>query len=895
MTYKKKLIEVALPLKAINEACVKEKTIRQGHPSTLHVYWARRPLAAARAVLFSTLVDDPSGNKELSELEVVKERKRLFHLIEQLVLWKNTNNKDLLLQAKKEIDYSTNNNPPQLLDPFCGAGTIPLEGQKLGLESFGSDLNPLAVLITKGLIELPYKFKDCHPVNPSIKLRTDSNSNWAESTGLANDLRYYGELIKDNCYKILSKFYPKSNNGGKIIGWILARNVECPNPACGKLTPLIKSFVLSSIKNNFASLVPIINDIGVTYRIANNLDNVRKGTMSRQGGRCIFCDNPITFKYIRSEGIKKKIIFTQLATITLKNGRKVFLSSVDSKILQKEIPKVDIHLLEELKGKAAANVPLYGLTAFKDLFTKRQLYMLNTFVDAINNIEGDILEDGGSIEYSKALKLYLAFSFDRLLNQHCTLTRLQEARGSIAGVFSKQAIAMTWDFVEANPFSDSTGNWDGAVNWVAKSLERLSINAKGESQQIDASKAIYNLSKPFVCTDPPYYDNIMYADLSDYFYVWLKLILSHDYPELFKTIQTPKTNEIVASPYIFNGNKDKAEKHFLNGMMSAAEQIAIHANPDYPVTYFYAYKQTETNDEGSTMSTGWETFLQGLITAGYQVTATWPMRTEMKGRTVATNSNALASSIVVTLRKKDISTSIATRSEFIKTLSTELELAIYKMMESDISPVDLQQSSIGPGMAVFTRYTKVLEADGSPMTVRTALRIINAELDRIQEDSDIEMDTDTRFCIQWFDAYGFNEKPYGDAETLSRAKDTSVDGLINAGVFLADRGKAKLRHWSEMPVDWDPRLDKRLTLWECTHQIVRELVNGDGQLGAAKLAKFMGSQKADEAKELAYQLYHICDKRSWAQHAGDYNTLVSNWADIKSQIPNISEGQETLF
>tara|TARA_Y100000310_G_scaffold329241_1_gene398684 strand:- start:503 stop:3190 length:2688 start_codon:yes stop_codon:yes gene_type:complete len=895
MEYKKKLIEVALPLQAINDACQREKSIRHGHPSTLHVYWARRPLAATRAVIFSSLVDDPSNDKSLDESEVLVKRNELLSFIAEMIKWENINNVEILNIAKDLIRKSTNGKTPTLLDPFCGAGSIPIEGQRLGLESYGSDINPLAVLITKGLIEVPYLFKCSKPVNPIAKAKTDYSRKWKNATGIADDLRYYGNRLKVLAHKKLSNYYQKIDGKYNVIGWIWARNVICPNPTCMLRTPLIKTFVLSSKKTNPARLNPVIRGRRLKFEIINDLNQSREGTITRQGGKCIFCEAPMSYSYIRSEGKQKRIEKQLIATITeSKNKRYYREASETQESIEKNII-INKNLDEELKGKAAVSAPLYGLKTYKDLFTNRQYLMIITFINLIDDIENLILSDGGTKKYSNAIKMYLSFAIGRLLNQHCSLARWNTVGEKIEGIYSKQAIAMVWDFVEGNPFSNSSGNWVGAITWISKVIDNLSINATGQADQLDIANDIMDLQSPMICTDPPYYDNIMYADLSDYFYVWIKKILKNVYPELFKTIQTPKNNELVASPYIFYGDKKKAEIHFLNGMMSAAKQIIEKANPDYPVTYFYAYKQSEKNDEGSIASTGWETFLDGLIHTGYQITATWPMRTEMRSRTVASNANALASSIVIALRKKNNLTKIATRREFVNALSKELEISIVKMMESDISPVDLQQAAIGPGMAVFTRYAKVLEADGSAMTVRTALQLINAELDRIQENSNIEMDSDTRFCIQWFDTYRFEEKPYGEAETLAKAKDISVQGLVNSGVFIADSGKAKLKHWSKMPNDWDPRTDNRLTLWECTHHMVRELVDGDGQLGAAKLAKLMGPQKADEAKELAYQLYHICDKRSWAKHAGDYNTLVSNWADIKSQIPNVNEGQETLF
>ena len=582
-----------------------------------------------------------------------------------------------------------------------------------------------------------------------------------------------------------------------------------------------------------------------------------------------------------------------MAYITESGKSRGYYAADDFQIKASDV-KLDFTFPEtKLPDKALGfRVQAYGYNRHHELFTKRQLFTISLFASEIKNIKNIIIRDGGNESYANSIITYITLAYSSRINYWSTFTPW--GGSYMVNTFSRQALPMVWDFAEANPFSNSSGNFLGGVKFLIRVLSRLNPNGDGKSSQVDVSRSILELDNPIIITDPPYYDNIGYADLSDYFFIWIRTVLGDVYPDFLNTILTPKSNEIIATPFRFNGSREKANEHFLNGLSNAAKLISKKANDEYPVVYFYSYKQTESSGTKGESSTGWEIFLEGLIKAGHQITATWPVRTEQVGG-MKHKVNALATSVVIALRKKNKNAQIATRKEFVDTLRSNLENAILTMVESDITPVDLQQSAIGPGMAVFTKYAKVLEADGSAMTVRTALQLINAELDHIQENSDIDMDSDTRFCIQWFDTYGFDDKPYGEAETLAKAKDISVQGLVDSGVFIADSGKAKLKHWTEMPADWDPRTDKRLTLWECTHYIIKELINGDGQLGAAKLAKLMGPQKADEAKELAYLLYHICDKRGWAKHAGDYNTLVSNWADIKSEIPNVSEGQETLF
>ncbi|MBC8553108.1 MAG: DUF1156 domain-containing protein [Candidatus Brocadiales bacterium] len=894
MEYKKKLIEVALPLEAINKACSKEKSIRHGHISTLHLYWARRPLSSARAVIFSSLIDDPSNNKDLSEDEVLKERNRLFKIIEQLVLWKNENNQSLLGSVKHEINKSTNNQPPVFLDPFAGGGAIPYEAQKLGLKSYASDLNPVSVVINKAQIEIPAMVKDLNPINPESKNKIASFSN---AQGLAEDFNYYSKIVYKKAFERLSKYYPKSKNGESVIGWYWSRTVECSNPACSSVIPMLSNNVLVNKKNRKVWLKHKLDGNSVTFQVTESMDVTEDSPKTGRGAnfKCYHCHTISNSNYIKEKSKKKALGFQMIAKICNSGSKKTYynIEEKDLEIFNQAQPEWTLDESMDENNPTLVSGRGYGINNWNEIFLSRQMLSLTVFVEEIKTIKDLSISHGASEEYANSLVVHLSMCFDRFLNRMTSFCRYHTGRESIEGALGRQMLPMIFDFVESNPFSEKTGSWISAISWSIKILNSSLINAAGYVDQIDARKAIYDLECPLIITDPPYYDNIMYADLSDFYYVWLKKLLKDIYPEIFATIKTPKTPEITANKHLYGGDSTKANEHFLNGLSDAAKLIADKANPNFPIIYYYAFKQSET-DKGGTASTGWETFLEGLIKTNCQITATWPIRTEMVTGLVG-GTNVLSSSIIIAVRKRNHDGNIATRKEFIKDLSLELEKSLLEMLQSNISPVDIQQSIIGPGMAVFTRYAKVLEADGGPMTVRTALQIINSELDRIQENSDIEMDSDTRFCIQWFDTYGYDEKTYGEAETLARAKDISVQGLVNSGVFEADSGKAKLKHWSKMPTDWDPRTDNRLTLWECTHHMVRELVNGDGQLGAAKLAKFMGPQKADEAKELAYQLYHICDKRSWAKHAGDYNTLVSNWADIKSQIPNVSEGQETLF
>jgi putative DNA methylase len=922
MPYKKKLIEVALPLNAINNASSYDKLPGIGpHPKGLHQWWARLPLPTARAVLFSSIVDDPSENPQLeTEKDIVNERNRLFGIVENL-LKKDSTIEDFN-NAKNEISNSDKN--LTVIDPFCGGGSIPLESQRLGLKTMCSDLNPVAVMISKVTTQFSYEFNNHKPINPKSNSNLIKGLDYSGLSGISEDLEYYAEMVYQKVYNQAEKFYSTHSTDYKkpsdIIAWRWVRNVNCPNPSCNIKTPIARSYLL---KNKGGEKIGCKAEFNLTtksysFHVTSNKNLIQPGNIARNGAFCLKCKHPISFKYIKKEGLNGCINAQLLAIVVKGTRKKIYINATESDFSLSQNITINDTPSESLPEKALGfRIQAYGFTKHKDLYTKRQLFALLKFSESINEIFDIIYKDAitaglpidqtpletggnGAYAYSEYIKTLLAFSLDRCAYFNSSFCIWAPTNEKVMHMFGRQAIPMVWDFSEANILGDSVGAWKTCSKYISKCLNKIVIGKPGKTKinQLDATKIKSNEKNIIFSTDPPYYDNIGYADLSDFFYIWLKRTIGDNYPKILSTILTPKNDELTASPQRFKDNKKLAKEHFEQGFKDSFQNMRTLMDPEFPISIYYAFKQTDidnSNKSGERASTGWETMLESLIRTNFQITATWPVRAAQQWRMRAMSSNALASYIVLCCRQKPEKTLICSRKEFITELGENLEKSILNMISYNINPVDLQQAVIGPGMAIFSKYTKVLEVEGSAMTVRTALQLINAELDRIQENSDIEMDSDTRFCIQWFDTFGFDEKPYGEAETLARAKDISVDGLINAGVFVADSGKSKLKHWSKMSNDWDPRKEKRLTLWECTHYIIKELINGDGQLGAAKLAKFMGPQKADEAKELAYQLYHICDKRRWTNHAGDYNTLISNWSDIKSQIPNVSEGQETLF
>lgn len=1087
MTYRKKLIEVALPLEAINREAAREKSIRHGHPSTLHLWWARRPLAACRAVLFASLVDDPSSRPDEFPTEEAQEqeRRRLFGIIEELVKWENVRNERVLEAARREILKSTNGNPPPVLDPFCGGGSIPLEAQRLGLKAYASDLNPVAVLITKALIEIPSRFAGCPPVNPEARRSLAHEGSWTGAAGLAADVRYYGQWMRDEAEKQIGHLYPKvgplpptpspikgegeklverwnvpeelhakmvelartfrkeptrseavlweairrkqlkgrrfrrqqpigpfvvdffcpserlivevdgpihetqreadrqrqellealglrfvrvaaaqvendlpsalatiqnafspsplcggrgqgKGGGLTVIAWLWARTVKCPNPACGATMPLVRSFWLSTKAGKKAWVEPVVNKekkvVRFEVKSGNPDENLTKkigvGTgFTNEGGkkvkatfRCVVCKEGVAKGgYIDAEADQGRMGVMPLAIVAEGERHRIYLPFDDVQVqialeksrhclsdpaIQEKLPA------EPARGTFASNAQgrIYGFKTFADYFTPRQLIALTTLSDLVSEAwehvrQGAItacLSDDSAIAYADAVAIYLAFAVDKGVNYWSSLCAWHSGRDIIMSTFARQALPIVWDFAEVNPFCDSSGNFLLGIEQAVRMVESTHSTSQGQVNQLDAAAALMNVDCPIISTDPPYYDNISYADLSDFFYVWLRRSLSKVYPDLFSTLLTPKAQELIATPYRFNSDKAKAEEHFLTGLGKAFQLMRNRTHPDYPVTVYYAFKQTE-EDEGdkgngntAVASTGWETMLEGLLTAGFQITGTLPMRTELVTN-LKSAVNALASSIVLVCRPRAEDVPLSTRREFITALRRELPDALKNLQQGNVAPVDFAQASIGPGMAVFSRYARVLEADGNAMRVRAALQLINQGLDAYLAEQEGDFDTDTRFCVAWFEQRGMEEGAFGEADVLARAKNTAVEGLVRAGVLEAKAGKVRLLRREEYPEDWSPAEDDRLTVWEGMQHLIRALERG-GEEAASRLSNLLGGGRSEDARALAYRLYAICERKGWSQEALAYNTLVASWTDVQAKTASVvREGEQTYL
>ncbi len=1070
MQLRRKLIEVALPLDAINKASAREKSIRHGHPSTLHLWWARRPLAAARAVIFGQMVDDPSeyvdvllsdpearraaqralrqrraagvaapGLNEaadqpvpaLREIAAEQERERLFGILRDLVRWENTANETVLERARAEIRQSWRrtcaenaDHPragelfdpetlPAFHDPFAGGGSLPLEAQRLGLEAHASDLNPVAVLINKAMIEVPPRFAGRAPVHPESRGEASLvERTWRGAAGLAEDVRRYGQWMRDEAERRIGHLYPQveitpamvrerpdlaAYEGRRltVIAWLWARTVRSPNPAFADVeVPLCSSFMLSTKKGKEAYVEPVIEGRGYRFEVRAGAPAdaamAKAGTkLSRGSFRCLMSGVPIRYEYVNDEANAGRMKTRLLAVVAAGDRTRLYLppfpeaeavASAAEPTWKPETPS---------RGTWGGNAQgrRYGFWTFGDYFTPRQLVALTTFSDLVGEATARIrsdaeaacstmsaatsrketatsrnetaargvqarhrqmarpgsrkglhgvqdaaeatagstpempatwtmtaglpdddhplpddhslpdddrpLRDGGTgaAAYAEAVSLYLALAVSKIANLGSSITSWMSDRGAFRETFARQAIPMMWDYAEANPFARVGGSLETVLAKGAMVIDALPAKGHGHSAQRDAASQTTR-SLAVVSTDPPYYDNIGYADLSDFFYVWLRRSMRPVFGDLFATLAVPKAEELVATPYR-HGGKDAAETFFLDGMTRAFHRLSGQAHPAFPVTIYYAFKQSETKRRAGRYSTGWETFLGATIRSGFAVSGTWPMRTESAGRIVAKGTNALASSIILVCRRRPADARPATRRDFLLALRSELPRALRLLQSGNIAPVDLDQAAIGPGMAVYTRHEKVVDAEGKQMPVREALALINQILGETLTEQEGDFDAESRWALRWFEQHGFDEGGYGDADTLFKAKNTSVEGMVEAGILASKGGKVRLLTPEELSDDWDPAVDSRLTAWETVHHLLR-VHDKRGETGAAEIVAALGG-RAETARELCYQLYTVCDRKKRAAEALRYNTLVQSWSEIARLARTAPAEQAGLF
>lgn len=903
-TPRKKLIETSLPLDVINAAAQHEKSVpRRGHPATMHLYWARRPLVAARAVLFAQLVDDPASHPERFPTVDAQdaERRRLHRLLEKLVVWENSNDPHILAQANEEIRKSNGGTVPVVLDPFAGGGTIPLEAQRLGLTARASDLNPVAVLINRSLIETPPRFAGMPPVSPG---RAGTRNGWSRAEGLAEDVRAYAEWMRDEAASRIGHLYPKvtASDGGEhtVVAWIWARTVRSPNPANPIDVPLVRSWWLSKKKGKESWVHADVVNGEVHYEVRHDAGGPKgddDGTVGRQGAVAISDGTPMSLDYIREEGRAGRMGVHLIAVVGQAKRGRVYVTPTPEHIQAAAVERPN----DVPEGKLPTNprdfkTPNYGLRTWADLFTNRQLVALTTLSNLVSEAreralldaraaglpQGDRLEAGGAgaVAYADAIATYLAFSISKLADWSSSICSWIPQIEGVRDTFARQAIPMVWDYAEINPFSNSVGHFFTHAEWVASGIDGLPETANpGTVEQADASSRSYE--GVVVSTDPPYYDNIGYSDLSDFFYVWLRRSLKDVQSRTLSTMLTPKSEELVANPYR-HGGRAGAEAFFIDGFNSVFRRIRESANVSVPLTVYYAYKQQDTRDIG-TSSTGWHTLLDGLIDSGWEITATWPMRSERGGRMISVGTNALASSIVLACRPRPSDAPATTRRAFVAALKAELPHALRTLMQGAIAPVDLAQAAIGPGVSVFSRYSRVREADGSDMSVKDALLLVNSTLDEVIGEQESDFDPDTRFAVKWYRQYGWTQENSGIADQLARSSDTSIGALERGGIFEAKGGKARLLSPTQLEDVWDVSADERVSVWEATVRLAAVMAKHGADQVAALIPSVQTRVNLDAVKELGFLLFHEAEKKRDTKDAILFNGLVSAWGDVNEQ------------
>ncbi len=946
---RRKLIEVSIPLEAINKASAREKSIRHGHPSTLHLWWARRPLAACRAVLFAQLVDDPSAWPDRFPTEEAQEaeRRRLHRVIERMVPWEASNDEHVLNEARWEIARSVawglgeeppaqqdtrailaylQAKAPPVYDPFSGGGSIPLEAQRLGLRAYGSDLNPVAVLIGKALVEIPPKFAGRPPVNPSARADLKRSGGWhgKGAQGLAEDVRHYGQWMRDEAEKRIGHLYPKARlkdgSEATVIAWLWARTVRSPDPAArGRQVPLVSSFMLST-KEGKKAWVEVVIDAAApdgwrfevkTGRLTKAEEEERKkGTKTGRGTNfsCVLTGSTISPDHVRGEGLAKRLGARLMAIVAEGDRSRVYLApnaAHEAVAASAEPGDTSAIAVDMPDNPRWFSPPGYGMTQYVDLFTPRQLVALTTFSDLVAEARARVLADAhtaglaevetplhqggtGPEAYADAVATYLGLIVGRCTDAWSTVTSWASTGEFIRNTFARQALPMVWDFCECNPFSASTGNFNNGIDWTSNALAVAPAANEGSIQQVTAQENNYPFRPVLISTDPPYYDNIGYADLSDYFYVWHRKSLSTVWPSLYRRLVTPKEAELVATPYR-HGGREAAEAFFMHGMSGALAAMHGAATDGEPLAIYYAFKQAEVAEGGIT-SAGWASFLQAVVDAELVVDGTWPVRTEREGRTIGIGANALASSIVLVCRKRASNAPSITRADFIRLLKRELPPAIAAIRRAGVGPVDMQQSVIGPGMGVFSRHARVLEDDDSAMGVKTALALINRIWGEIEHEADAALDAETQVALAWFGSFGFDPRPSGDLINMANAKNIPLNALFASGVFTDLRGRAALTTRADLPDGWSPSADKTPTVWECAQHVARTLRAEDGgDEAAARLIADMGDMARD-LPMLAGRLFQIATDKGWAQEALVWNELATEWPRLEAMAGDLARG-----
>jgi putative DNA methylase len=882
----RKLIEVALPIEAISAASRREKDKKTGTIRNVHKWFAPMPGPAWRALLFAAIVDDPDDEAD---------RKKLLDLIERLVPADGgPPAPDALAEAKKLIAEVTLGDLPTVLDPFCGGGSTLVEAQRLGLPTVGSDLNPVPALITRVLTELVPKVAGRPPlVGDPTQLGGIVGK---PLDGFLADVWHYGELVRERVWQQIGDLYPSAAGGGTIVAWLWARTVACKNPPCRAVSPLVSSFELSRRRGSACWVEPIVklDHSGVRFEIRSGAGQPPTPTKLGRGGnfRCAVCgEAAIDESYVKEEGRAGRLGLQLMAVaVDGPSGR-----SYVSPDLAPQRPQVnasddigDIELADDHRNLWCVG---YGVRSVSDLFVDRQLVALSAFADAVASVPAEVVDAGGDLEYASSIASVLGLAVGKLAMANSTQARwrLRAVESKAEPAFSRQALPMVWDFAEVNPFGGSVGDWSQQVKAVSGGLERLPLGGVGRVSALDARFASTLLEAPgLVATDPPYFAQIGYADLSDYFYVWLRRALKDVHPDLLATIATPKGSELIAAPHRHGGDRAAASRAFVEGFTETFHALVSVTRPELPMLIVYAHRQEESEDGGLT-ATAWDAMLTAILDAGLRIVGTWPVHATGSSRQIGLGTNALASYVVLVCRPQLAGARVGDLPSFVAALRAELPSAIRRVQEAAISAIDLGQAAIGPGMAVFSRFAYVVDpATGQRMTVHRALELINMVRAEVIDDFAGALSPETRWAMTWFRDFGFGEADSGEAEKLFTTTNTSLGQLEAAGIATSSRGKIRLLRRDELPDNWDPETDTRRPEWETLQHLVKRHEEGGLEAAGALLRRVQGD--ADAVRELAYW---IVDKCQFSQSAEvqPFDALIVDWPKIAEVAAREDQGE----
>jgi putative DNA methylase len=818
------------------------------------------PVPALRALIFASLVDDPGDDK----------RPQMFELVEKLVAsGVEQPSAEVISEARYAIQASVGEKPPPVLDPFCGGGSTLVEAQRLGLEGYGSDLNPIPVLISRVLTELLPKIVGERSLWSSQDLLHGEHDGLA---GVLTDIDHYAHRVYEEARIAIGRHFPPSPNGDEAIAWWWARTVESPDPRYqGSHVPLVTNWWLSKKRGERAYVVPVIDRAERTIRYEVHADGEPE---PRRKLECLLSGAPISFDYVRDQGSSGKLGLDLLAIVSHGvHGRHYFAGDIEHSRAARDSRPNAIPTLVLPEKAIGFRVQAYGMNEWTDLFLPRQQLTLETFGKIVSKVESWVRDDGGSSDRARLIAGFLGLCLGKLTQFSSTqcLWKIDSRNGSgkvESAKFGRNDLPMTSDFVEANPFGGSVGDW------------LVLVDPRGPAARVrvaDARTSGSDLGSPaLVVTDPPYFAAIGYANLSDYFYIWLRPALREVFPDLFGTVATPKEGELIAEPARHENSEQEAKKYFVHGFTETFLHLSKVSDPRFPMVIVYASKEQETSAEGQ-LSTGWEAMLEAVVASGLAIVGTWPIHGTGSTRLRGLGTNALATYVAMVCRERGLEAARTTRKAFLDELRRELPQAISVMQQTAIAPVDLAQAVMGPGMSIFTRYESVLEPDGSPMGVRSALILINSILSEVLDEQEGEFDSETRWAITWFEQFQFSEAPSGEADSLARAKVTSIDGLERAGLVVTRGGTCRLLRRDELPDDYDPAEDQRPTLWESVQHLVRELLDGGEEQAASLFARLANTEAT---RDLAYRLYAICERKGWAEEGGAYNILVASWPEI---------------